>query len=127
MFACEEHDKKCLLINKRAACRLPRRVVVCLITFAVEHPLALCTRTMAIQQGRRLVFIGLCPQRGIIRLLLPRGIVAWILRVRDKARQHVTHLLYTGNDHGGKAWIIPPAIATGNTTPLDVQIITYME
>ena len=89
MLACQEHDKKWLLIKKLAACKMPQLVVVCLITLAREHPPALCTCTMAIQQGRGLVFIGLCPQRGIICHLLPRGVGAWVLGVRVWARQHV--------------------------------------
>ena len=38
----------CLLIHELATCRMPQPVVVCLITLAGEHPLALCTCTMAI-------------------------------------------------------------------------------
>ena len=38
----------CLLIQELATCRMPQPVVVCLITLAGEHPLALCTCTMAI-------------------------------------------------------------------------------
>ena len=68
---------------------MPQLVVGCLISFAREHPPALCTCTMAIQQGRGLVFIGLCPQRGIIRHLLPRGVVARVLGVRDLVRPQV--------------------------------------
>ena len=44
MLACEEHDKKCLLIQKLTNCKMPQPVVVCLITFAGEHPQALRQR-----------------------------------------------------------------------------------
>ena len=75
----------CLLIQELATCRMPQPVVVCLVTLAGEHPPALGTCTMAVQHGRGLVLIGLRPQRGIIRHLLPRGVVAWVLGVRDWA------------------------------------------
>ena len=100
MLAFQEDDKKCLLIKTMAACRMPQPVAVCLITLAREHPPALCTCTMAIHQGRRLMFMGLCPQRGIICHLVPRGVVALVRRVKDWAWQHVSHSLHTGNKHG---------------------------
>ena len=49
MLACQEHDKKRLLIKKLATCSMPQPVVVCIINFAHEHPPALWTCTMAIQ------------------------------------------------------------------------------
>ena len=96
MLACQERDDKHLLIKKLATSRMPQPVVVCL---AREHPPALCTFTMAIQQGRGLVFMGLCPQRGITRHLPPRGVVVRVLWVRKWARQHVTDPLHTANKH----------------------------
>ena len=102
MLACQEHDKKCVLI-KMATGRMPQPVVVCPITFVLEQQPALLTCIMAIQQGRGLVFIGLYPLRGTIRHLLLRDVVARVLWVRGWARQHVTHLLHTGSKHGGYA------------------------
>ena len=77
-------------------------VVVRLITFASEDPPTWRTCSKAIEQRCELVFIRGRPQCGIIRHLLPRGLVVCVLWVRDRAWLHVTHLLHPSNKNGGQ-------------------------
>ena len=101
--------------------RMLQPFVVRLITFASEYLPTMQTCTKAIQQCRGLVFIGLRPQCGIIRHLLPRGVVARVLWVMDKAWQYVTHLLHPSNKHGGQPGRrhVFHAITRTNTAPLE--------